>query len=463
MMKSCEVVPEDMEMALERLKGFAKPSLALMPRPEMREPGADILKGLLTDLERKSTEPIAEYLGQARRSLQYFMGASPWGPGPLLDKLCEVVAEDLGEENGILVVDPSSIAKKGKESVGVARQWCGRLGKTENCQVGVFIGSVSNKGHTLVDERLSLPKGWAKDKARRKKCGVPEGVRSRTAQQLAREMREERGRLLPHRWVVADAEFGRPYRFRKGLENRGERYVLEIPSTLLVRDTVALPPRQRKGRGRRRKVPSQRVDSWAEKRKASDWEKVHIRDGTKGPWEVLAVRTRVQSYDKRKRLKREQWLMVTKTLEATPEYRYYFSNAKEDVTLQEMVPVANARFWVEDCFERSKGKVGLDHYEVRSWRGWPHHMTLCLLALMFLVLEQRRLSQRTPAITLQQSAEALGEILRNPNIDVRGLAEKTTRRLRRNEQSRIHHWKRFHRLPPSWIMARSTHVYNLAQ
>jgi SRSO17 transposase len=367
LMKSCEVVPEDLEMALEGLKEFAKPYLALMPRPEMREHGADFLEGLLTDLERKSTEPIAEHLGQARRSLQYFVGASPWDHEPLLDQLCEAVGLELGEENGILVVDPSSIPKKGKESVGVARQWCGRLGKQDNCQVGVFLGYLSNKGHTLVDERLYLPKEWAKDKVRRKKCGVPEGVRFRTSQQLALEMLAARGRVLPHRWVVADAEFGRPYRFRKGLEKMGERYVLEIPSNLLVRDMAAPPPRQQKGRGRRRKVPCQRVDSWAEGLKASDWEKVHIRDGTKGPLEVLAARTRVRSYDNRKRSKKEQWLMVIKTLEATPEYRYYFSNAEEKVALQEMVHVANARFWVEDCFERSKGKVGLDHYEVRSW------------------------------------------------------------------------------------------------
>ena len=120
---------------------------------------------------------------------------------------------------------------------------------------------------------------------------------------------------------------------------------------------------------------------------------------------------------------------MLRTLDPTPEYRYYFSNAEEDVTLAEMVHVGNARFWVEDCFERSKGKVGLDHYEVRSWRGWHHHMTLCLLALYFLVLEQQRLSRSTPAITVQQSAEALGEILRNPDINVRALAMKITRRL----------------------------------
>ena len=155
--------------------------------------------------------------------------------------------------------------------------------------------------------------------------------------------------------------------------------------------------------------------------------------------------------------------MVIKTDDKIPEYRYYFSNAEEDVSLEEMVHAASARQWIEDCFQRAKGKVGLDHYEVRSWMGWHHHMTLSLLALYFLVLEQRRLSQNTPAVSVQQAAEAMGEILRNPEIDVKELALMITDRLRRNEQVRIHQWKKFGRLPSSWTVARSSHVPLFAQ
>jgi len=461
LLRDCEVVPEELEMALKGLKEFARPYLALMPRVEMQKHGADILEGLLTDVERKSVEPMAERLGEDRRPLQYFLGESPWDHRALLDKLCEAVGESLGEENGVLVVDPSAFPKKGTESVGVARQWCGRLGKTDNCQVGVFLGYVSNKGHTLVDERLYLPASWARSRKKREKCHVPESVRFRTSPQLALEMVKAREKVLPHRWVVADEEFGQPYRFRKGLERMGERYLLEIPSNLLVLDLAGVAPREEE-KGPRRAL-FQQARSWKEGLKPSEWKKIRIRDGTKGPLEIMAARTRVQSYDRRRQSKKSQWLMVTKTLERVPEYRYYFSNGEEDVTLQEMVHVANTRFWVEDCFERSKGKVGLDHYEVRSWRGWHHHITLCLLALLFLVEEQHRLSRSTPAMTLQQSAEALGEILRSPDMDVRELARRITRRLRRNEESRIQHWKKFHRLPPSWITTRSTHVYNFAQ
>ena len=141
LMKDCEVVAEELEMSLERLKEFTKPYLELMPRVEMQRHGEDFLEGLLSDLERKSVEPIAERLGQYRRPLQYFIGASPWDHQLLLEKLSEQVAQELGEPNGILVIDPSTFPKKGKDSVGVARQWCGRLGKMESCQKGIFWGT----------------------------------------------------------------------------------------------------------------------------------------------------------------------------------------------------------------------------------------------------------------------------------------------------------------------------------
>lgn len=463
LLKNCEVIPEELAMSLERLKEFTGSYLERLPRVEMRRHGEDFIEGLLFDLERKSTEPIAERLGQKRRTLQYFIGESPWGHEGLLDQLTQEVAHDLGEPNGVLVIDPSAFPKKGEDSVGVTRQWCGRLGKVENCQVGVFLGYVSNQGHTVVDERLYLPRHWARNKSRREKCHVPEGVRFKTAQSLALEMLRTRRSQLPHRWVVADDEFGRGHKFRNALHALGERYLLEIPSNLSVRPLPAPAPQKRLSRGPTRKPAFRQARTWKDALAPKDWEKIHVRDSTKGPLEVWSARTRVQTMDKRHRSKRVQWLLAVKTEEKVPEYRYYLSNGEEDTSLREMVHAASARCWIEDCFERAKGKVGLDHYEVRSWSGWHHHITLSLLALYFLVLEQRRLSQKTPAITLQQSAEAIGELLRDPETDLHALAHKITKRLCRNEESRINHWKKFDRWPPSWTIARSTHVPNFAQ
>ena len=462
LLNGCEIAPKELMEMADRLKEWSRPYLKLLYEKRQRPHGEDYLRGLLSDLERKSVEPITERLGQYRRPLQYFIGGSDWDHKPLLDFLTEQVAQELGEPNGIVVGDPSAMPKKGKESVGVARQWCGRLGKQDNCQLGVYLGYVSNKGHTLIDEELYLPREWAGDKARREKCRVPRNLRFKTAHRLTLEMLARRRETLPHRWFVADAEFGGPAGFRRKLQQMGERYLLEIRSNLLVRDINAPAPTRTSKQGRPWKAPFVPARAWMATLKKEDWEPFHIRDGTKGPVTVSAACARVQAMDRRRRSKRVQWLVVIRTDEKVPEYSYYFSNAEEDVTLGEMVHVANARFWIEDCFEQAKGKVGLDHYEVRSWQGWHHHMTLALMALYFLVLEQRRLSGRTPVITVQQTAEAVGEIFRNPDIDLRELAFKLTNRLRRIEQTRIDHWRKFHRLPPSWSITRSNHVPSYA-
>ena len=264
LLRDCEVVSEELEMSLERLKGFTKPYLELMPRVEMQKHGEDFLEGLLSDLERKSVEPIAERLGQYRRPLQYFIGESPWDHRPLLARLVEKVAQELGEPNGVLVIDPSTFPKKGEDSVGVARQWCGRLGKIESCQKGVFLGYVTNLGHTLVNERLYLPKEWTGDKTRKEKCGVPkEESRFKTSQKLALDLLEECREKLPHQWVVADDEFGRGYFFRRELEHMDERYLLDIPSNLLVRVIRKKADQKIGAAGQGRKKTSYtRADTW---------------------------------------------------------------------------------------------------------------------------------------------------------------------------------------------------------
>lgn len=464
LLDECAIEARDLTGMLKELREFSRPYLKLLPDKRLHERGEDFLRGLLSDLERKSIEPIAERLGQYRRPLQYFVGESDWDHKPMLDLLCRQVVEDLGEQSGVLVIDSSAFPKKGRDSVGVTRQWCGRLGKKENCQLGVFLGYVSNKGHALVDERLYMPRDWGRDKARRKKCRVPPGLGFKTAAGLALDMLGERCRALPHRWIVADDEFGKGFAFRRELQRMGERYLLEIPCSWSVRDINAAPePRISGRRGASRKAPFVQARRWMSGLSERDWEKIHVRDGTKAPLIVWAARTRVQTRDAKKCSKTTQWLFVIRTDDKIPEYRYYFSNAEEDVSLKEMAHAASARQWIEDCFQRAKGKVGLDHYEVRSWVGWHHHMTLSMLALYFLVLQQRRLSQNTPAVSVQQTAEALGDILRNPDIDLKELALKITKRLRRSEQTRIDHWRKFHRLPPSWTDVRSSRVPAFAQ
>lgn len=456
LLDDCEVIPKDLEECLKHLKEFMEPFVKHLPREELRRHGQDFVRGLLSDLERKSIEPIAERSGQYRRSLQRFIGSSPWDHEDLMQELCDQVVREIGSPQGVLVLDSSAFPKKGKDSVGVARQWCGRLGKVENCQVGVFLGYVSNGGHTLVDERLYLPKEWTKDKKRLAVCHVPASVKFKTAHQLSLQMLEERGSRLPHAWVCGDDEFGRPAWFRKRLRKAGERYVLEIPSNIRV--CAALNPPKTGSLGQPRKSPFLQAVQWKDTIPKDQWTRISIRDGLKGPLVVWATCARVRTRYGKKRRGDEEWLIVTRTESEVPEIRYYLSSAGLEVSLEEMVHVANARHWIEDCFERGKGEIGLDHYEVRAWIGWHHHMTLCFLALWFLVLEQRRLNEKTPAMTFQQSAHAVEEVLRNPQINLHHLALKITRRLERTERARIHHWSKFHCLPPVWTQMRSMHV-----
>lgn len=443
LLSECEVVPEELVQCVSRLKEFMKPFSRHFGRREMREHGEDFVRGLLSDLERKSVEPIAERAGKDRRGMQRFVGQGGWDHRSVTEELNRQVGSEIGMPDAVLVLDPTCFIKKGDDSIGVGRQWCGRTGQVENCQKGVFLGYVSSLGRTLVDMRLYLPEKWVTDRERLDECHAPDGIKHRTACELGLEMVLERGKSLPHAWVVGDDEFGRNADLRVDLHQANERYVMDVPGRTMVCEAQ---------QAREEKHASHLV--WTQSRRWKDsipeehWMAISIRDGSKGPVIYHAARKRVLARWRHRPAPVEEWLLVLRSDEAEPEYRYYLSNAAEDVRLEEIVQAACARFWIEDCFERAKGQVGLADYETRSWDGWHHHVTLSLLALWFLVKEQRRLKRSTPAITLQQSKAAIAEILRNPSLDARTLAERITRRLQRNEQSRIAHWSSLGMLAP---------------
>lgn len=223
---ACQVAPEIFDQVLPRLATFMAPFVETFCRQALDQQAHTYLCGLLSDLERKNVESIASRFGQDRLPLQRFMGWAPWDDAPLRQELTRPVAEQLGHADGVLVFDPAGFPKSGPESVGVARQWCGRLGTVDNCQVAVYVGDVSGKGHTLVDMRLYLPKEWTTDKARLDKAGVPNDHRgSRSRHQWALDMLQASGTRLPHGWSAGDDEMGRPYWFRRRLDGLGERYI----------------------------------------------------------------------------------------------------------------------------------------------------------------------------------------------------------------------------------------------
>jgi SRSO17 transposase len=193
--------------------------------------------------------------------------------GTLFATLAAQVGHELGEADGVIVFDPSAFPKKGTKSAGVGRQWCGRLGKVENCQVGIYMGYVTRIEHALVNVCLYLPEDWAKDRARRAEAGIPKTIKFQTRHQLALEMLEECGGDLPHTWIAGDDELGRPSGFRLNLRSRGERYLLAVPSDTLIRD-IDVPPPKYSGRGRHPKTPFVRVDDWCSMLPDDAWTKI---------------------------------------------------------------------------------------------------------------------------------------------------------------------------------------------
>jgi SRSO17 transposase len=391
MLAQAEVSPESMRGLFRRLEAFVEPYAKSLAEPEQRRHAAEYMTGLLSKLERKTGEAIAYLHDQERQGLQKFIGHVPWDHRPLLATLAREVGRGIGEPDGVIVFDPSAFAKKGTKSVGVARQWCGRLGKVENCQVGVYMAYVARRGHALVNVRLYLPKEWAKARARRNQAGVPKQTRFRTRQALALEMLAECSEQLPHGWVAGDDEMGRPSDFRQKLRANRERYLLGVPSNTLARDLEVAAPAY-SGRGRRPMTPFARLDRWRAALPEDAWTRVDVRDGEKGPLVIEAVKRRVQARTATGGTGPEELLLVTRERQGdgTLKHDYYLSNADPGVALAELARVAKAAHRVEECFERGKGEAGLGDYQVRNWSAWHHHQTLSLLAAWFLDREARR-------------------------------------------------------------------------
>jgi SRSO17 transposase len=380
------VTPTAVRNCQEHLTHFLQRYLPLFYRQEQRDLATLVIQGRLSGLERKTSEPIAHQAGRHRKPVQHFVGAGAWDDDGVLAELRHHVAEELGDPNGVVIVDSSGFPKKGTQSCGVARQWCGRLGKVDNCQVGVFLSYAAPGGHAPLDRRLFLPQDWAADRKQRRKTHVPKHVVFQEKWRIALDLLERSAADVPHGWVVGDDEFGRATEFRAQLRRRHERYVLDVPATTLVREVAVRPNGQR--------PPFERAEVWAARQPASRWKTLTIRAGEKGPLKVRALKRRVQTKDEDGRVGPIETLAVIRSLGSQPQTWYTLSNAPRQERLPTLAEVHSERHRIEEVLQEGKGEVGLAHYEVRSWVGWHHHMTLALLALWFLTLERRRLGKK---------------------------------------------------------------------
>lgn len=391
MLAECKVSPRVFRGMVDRMREFVQPFTDLLTHQAQCDHASDYVSGLVSDLDRKNVESIAYRLDQDRGQLQDFIGRANWSHKPLMMELARQVGQEMGECDGVIVFDPSAFPKKGKQSVGVERQWCGRLGKVDNCQVAVYMGYVTREDHTLVNTRLYLPKEWTNDRKRMKAAGVPKHVRHQTRHEQALEMLDEQGHLLPHAWIAGDDEMGGSACFRRDLHDRGEVYLLAIPRTTTVRDLEATPPTYQ-GRGMPRKHPFVQVHNWRDQVPPDAWTRIKVRDAEKGPLEVEAVACRVHTKIKRRAMEYEETLVIIRCLdeEGITKYDYYLSNAPHDTPPKEFARVALAAHRIEEAIKRSKSEAGLSDYEVRNWRGWHHHQVLSMIATWFLSCEARR-------------------------------------------------------------------------
>jgi SRSO17 transposase len=469
----CIVSPDVFSPMVDRLRDFAVPYQQALETEAGKRNVHLYLQGLLSHLAGKNAEDIATLVDVERQVMQAFIGTASWDHRPLIEVLVPQVAERLGAPNGIIAFDPSSFPKRGTHSVGVKRQWCGHRGKVDNCQLGVFMGYVSDHDHALLDFRLYLPQEWAHDEPRRQACHIPPEVRYHTRQEQCLDMLDVWGKQVPHGWVTGDDEFGRHTRFREELRQRGERYVLGVPCTTTMRDLEGPSPAYQ-GRGRRPKASWQSVTQWRQSLSPTAWTHLTVRDGEKGPVAIEMVKRRVQTRIERKRTGPAEWLVVTRRLlgndrtleprasrdatdqDAQHRYHYYLTPtdgakvAFKEPSLAELARVIKAGTCIEASFQRGKSEAGMDEYQVRTWEGWHHHMALSLLAVWFLIGETHRGQQVTPALTLPQVRYGLSllllEVFCTPGVDY--ICRQVSRQLMRNESARFYHHRTRKCMPP---------------
>lgn len=363
----------------------------LFKRSESRSCARAYIRGLLADVKRKNCWQVAEVMGfDDPQAMQRLLYEAQWEDGAVRRKLREVTVTELGYQPGVGVIDESGFVKKGEHSVGVQRQWCGRLGKVENCQVGVFLGYVTPLGSTFLDCELYLPRSWCDDAARRQDVRVPSAVEFQTKPELALAMLEQVwSEGIPMQWVVGDTVYGNSPTLRNAIAQRGRYYLMEIPGTNLIHPA-----------GEAEAVAAQ---SLAQPLPDTTWERMAFGLGEKGPhfydWAALRVLAPTDEIS-------EQWLLIRRSVGEEPECKYALSNAPADTPLTELAAVALARHPIEHLLKEAKGEAGLADYEVRHWHSWYRHITLSLVAHTWLSLIRHDQREKKPVALLDEFQSA---------------------------------------------------------
>ena len=390
---------KQLQACSRRLEAFMTELLTGIGRAERRQHGALYIQGLLLDGERKSIEPLAVRVpGGNVQALQQFVGQSPWAWEPVREQLAQRMQEALLPVAG-WIIDDTGFPKQGSDSVGVARQYSGTLGKVGNCQIAVSIHLTTEQESTPLDWALYLPREWIDDPERCLKAGVPDNTLFYTKPELALALTDQlRQWGLTQLPVLADTAYGRSTEFRQGLVDRQLQYVVGVdPDTAIwTKPTRRIQPRQgRKGRPPApyyKDTPTS-LEAMAPTLRAGEWKEVRWREGSRGPQESRFAARRVQpahGHTTNQAELEEVWVLIEWPIDAKAPVKYWFSNLAPDTSLKRLVRLAKLRWRVEQNYQQLKEELGLDHYEGRGWMGWHHHVTLVCLAYAFLLLERQR-------------------------------------------------------------------------
>ncbi|MBI3326438.1 MAG: IS701 family transposase [Nitrospinae bacterium] len=357
---------------------------ARFTRPEPRQRALAYLKGLLGPVERKNGWQLAEHAGDTTPDgMQRLVATYQWEADLVRDDVRTYVLDHVGAPQAVLVLDETGFLKKGTKSVGVQRQYSGTAGRVENCQIGVFLAYASATGRTFIDRELYLPQSWVEDVERRREAGVPDEVAFATKPQLGQRMLARAVTAgVRVAWVTGDEVYGSDPDLRRWLETQGQPYVLAVRAN----ERVWISPGARVRQGTAATVAATLV--------RREWQRLSAGDGAKGPrlydWALTLLVGPVDPAWGR-------WLLVRRSLSDPTDLAYYVVWGPVGTPLAEMVRAAGTRWAIEESFETTKGEVGLDHDEVRSWTGWYRHITLALLAHAFLTVTRAHAAALAPA------------------------------------------------------------------
>jgi SRSO17 transposase len=377
------------------------------------------------------------------QAYQHFLSQSPWEEDAVIDQVCHDTNQLIGGKESGLIIDETGIPKKGTKSVGVSRQYCGQLGKVENCQVGVFAVLAQGENVSPIDCRLYLPRSWVEDKNRCLHAGVPEEyIEYQRKQDLAVQLViASHLRGAEFGWVGCDAFYGEDPAFLRSLNDLGEIFVADVhkDQRIYLSDPAPRVPSPKSKKGRRPKrlkssIKPVRVDIWSQEQPESAWVRIETRDTTKGKLRIAVLHRRVWLWDG-KEAKAQCWRLIVRKTIGTDDIKYSISNAPPDIKLERLAYMQGQRYLVERVFQDAKNQCGMGQYQARGWRSWHHHMTMVMMAMLFMLEQRVKNSPDYPLLSSNDIVELLNYYLPDRKASEEEIFEQLQARHERRQKA----------------------------